>query len=126
MKRIRQRSFIVVTIVILVLVILGACVPTALAYFTSTSNSQTKLVVANSAGAVAGMSDDKLARYINAALNGTASGIPGSQTPGEPAYAISMAPTGSSAGSLEQQVKGGAISILLMFDRGPNGDLRFT
>ena len=75
-KRVRQRSFIVVTILMLVLVVLGACVPTAIQYFTSTSSSQTKLVLANNAGTIAGMNDDALSRYLDTALNGTASGTP--------------------------------------------------
>src|SRR5947209_20525645 len=48
-KRIKQRSFIISTIIILVLMILGACVPTVIEYFTATSSSQPKLVVANNA-----------------------------------------------------------------------------
>lgn len=126
MKSVKRRSFIIVTIIILVLVILGACVPTAIAYFTSTSSSQTKLVVVNHAGTVAGMGDDTLSRSIDVTLNGTSPGSTGSLPSGKPAYAIRVAPTGSSIGSLQQQVKNGAISILLVCDRGPNGDLLFT
>jgi ABC-2 type transport system permease protein len=125
-KRVKQRSFIVVTIIILVLVILGACVPTAIQYFTSTTSSQTKLVVANKAGPITGMNDDALSRYIDATLNGTAPGSTGSNTSGKPAYAVSVAPTGSSISSLQQQVKDGTISILLVLDRAVNGDMRFT
>ena len=125
-KRVRQRSFIVVTIIMLVLVILGACVPTVIQYFTSTSSTQTKLVVANNAGAIAGMNDDALSRYIDAALNGTASGTPGSNTSGKPPYSISVAPTGSSISGLQQQAKDGTISMLLVLDRAANGGMRFT
>ena len=125
-KRVKQRSFIVVTIIILVLVILGACVPTAIGYFTSTSSSQTKLVVANHAGAIAGMNEDALSRYIDASLNGTVASASGTNTSGKPAYSISLAPTSSSISGLQQQVKDGTISILLVFDRAANGDMRFT
>lgn len=125
-KRVKQRSFIIVTIIILVLVILGACVPTAIAYFTSTASSQTKLVVANNAGPIAGMNDDALSRYIDATLNGTTSGTPASNTSGKPAYSVSVAPTGSGVSGLQQQVKDGSISILLVFDRAANGDMSFT
>jgi ABC-2 type transport system permease protein len=125
-KRVKQRSFIVVTIIMLVLVVLGACVPTAIQYFTSTSSSQTELVVANNAGAIAGMNEDALSRYIDASLNGTAASASGAKTSGKPSYSISVAPTGSGISGLEQQVKDGTISMLLVFDRAANGDLRFT
>ncbi len=125
-KRVRQRSFKIVTSIMLVLVILGACVPTVIGFFTSTASSQTTLVVANHAGAIAGMNNDSLSRYIDAKLNGTAPGTQGPNTASKPAYTISVAPAGSSVGNLQQQVKGGAISILLVVDREPNGDLRFT
>ncbi len=125
-KRVKQRSFIIVTVLMLVLVILGACVPTAVQYFTSISSSQTKVVIVNNAGAIAGMNNDGLSRYIDAALNGSAPGTPGSNAPGKPAYAVSVAPTGSSVGDLQQQVKDGTISILLVFDRAANGEMRFT
>jgi ABC-2 type transport system permease protein len=115
-----------VTIIMLVLVILGACVPTAIGFFTSTSSSQTKLVVANHAGAIAGMNNDSLSRYIDAKLNGTAPGTPGPNTASKPAYTISVTPIGSSIDNLQQQVKDGTISILLVVDRAANGDLRFT
>ena len=120
-KRVRQRSFIIVTIVILVLVILGACVPTVIEYFTATSTTQTRIAVANNAGTIAGMNDDALSRYIGTALNGTAT-----QSSGKPPYAISVTPTGSSTGSLQQQVKNGDLSILLVFDRAANGEMRVT
>ena len=120
-KRVRQRSFIIVTIVILVLVILGACVPTVIEYFTATSNTQTRIAVANNAGTIAGMNDNELSRYIGTALNGTAT-----QSSGKSPYSISVAPAGSSVGSLDQQVKNGDLSILLVFDRTANGDLRVT
>src|SRR5690242_10183988 len=122
-KRVRQRSFKVVTIIMLVLVILGSCVPTAIGYFTSTASSQTKMVVVNNAGAIGGMNNHGLSRYIDATLNGTA---PGSNASSKPAYAVSVAPTGSSVGDLQRQVKDGSISILLVFDRAANGDMRFT
>src|SRR5450755_1560285 len=79
-KRIKQRSFIISTILILALVILGACIPTVIEYFTATSSSQTKLVVVNNAGPIAGMNDDALSRYIDTALNGTTIRATGTNT----------------------------------------------
>jgi ABC-2 type transport system permease protein len=125
-KRIKQRSFIVVTIIMLVLVILGACVPTVIQYFTATSSSQTKMVVVNNANTIATMNDDALSRYINTALNGTATQATGTNTSGSPPYSIRMAPAGSSISSLQKQVKDGTLSILLVLDRAANGEIGFT
>ena len=125
-KRVRQRSFIIVTIIMLVLVVLGACAPTAIQYFTATSSSQTKMVVVNNAGPIAGMNDAALSRFIGTALNGTATPATGTNTSGNPPYSIRIAPAGSSSSSLQKQVKDGALSILLVLDRAPNGDMHFT
>ncbi|HEV2582138.1 MAG TPA: ABC transporter permease [Ktedonobacteraceae bacterium] len=125
-KRIRQRSFIVVTIIMLVLVVLGACAPTAIQYFTATSSSQTKMVVVNNAGSIAGMNDDALSRYIGTALNGTATQTPGAKTAVPPPFAIRTVPASSSISDLQKQLKDGAVSILLVLDRAANGEISFT
>lgn len=125
-KRIRQRSFIISTIFMLVLVILGACVPTVIEYFMTTSSSQTKMVVVNNANAIATMNDDALSRYINTALNGTVTQTTGTSTSGSLPYSIRMAPTGSSISDLQKQVKDGTLSILLVLDRAANKEIGFT
>jgi ABC-2 type transport system permease protein len=122
-KRVRQRSFIITTILILVLVILGACAPTVIGYFTARSSSQAKIVVANNAGPLAGMNDNALSGYIESALNGIATGT---NTSGNPSYTIRIAPSGSSISDLQKQVKDGTLSILLVLDRAANGDVGFT
>ena len=125
-KRIKQRSFIVVTIIMLVLVVLGACAPTVIQYFTATSSSQTKMVVVNNANTIATMNDDALSRYINTALNGTATQATSTNTSGSPPYSIRIAPAGGSISSLQKQVKDGTLSILLVLDRAANGEIGFT
>lgn len=125
-KRIRQRSFIITTILMLILVILGACIPTVVAYVTANSTSQAKLVVVNHAGPLAGMSDESLLRFLDTTLNGAAAQVPAAQAPRNAAYAIRVAPAGSSLGSLQQQVKEGTLSLLLVIDRAPNGEISFT
>jgi ABC-2 type transport system permease protein len=125
-KRVRQRSFIIITILILVLVILGACVPTIVQYFTATSSTQTTMVVVNNTGSIAGMNDEALSRYIDAALNGAASQASGSTTSGNPPYSIRTAPAGSNTNGLEQQVKDGNLSLVLVLDRATNGEIGFT
>src|SRR5436305_11845917 len=70
-KRLTQRSFIISTIVVLALIVIGSFVPTVIAYFVAHSNSQTQITVVNNAGSIGGLSGDMLTNYIKAALNGT-------------------------------------------------------
>ncbi|MBA2284360.1 MAG: ABC transporter permease [Ktedonobacteraceae bacterium] len=122
-KRLTQRSFIISTIIILVLIVIGACVPTIIQYFTANSNSQTKVVVVNNAGTIAGMNDTALRRYVDSTLNGTASGQSASE---KAQFAVSTAPAGSS-NNLQKQVKDGTLDILLVLDRAPGqDDVHFT
>ena len=125
-NRVTQRSFIISTIIILLLVVIGAFVPTIIQYFTSGSNAQTKMVVVNNAGPIAGLDGDALARYIDTALNGTTgTNAPGQNTPGKPPFAITIG-TSDALGSLQNQVKNGNPDILLVFDRPTNQDVHFT
>ena len=70
-NRVTQRSFRISTIIILTLIVIGACVPTLIQYFSSKSNAQTNIAVVNSAGAIGGLEGDTLTKYIQASLNGT-------------------------------------------------------
>ena len=129
-NRVTSRSFIISTIVILVLVIVAACVPTIIQYFASTANTQTKMAVVNNAGAVGGLNDDALARYIDTTLNGTAAQTTGTNTQaqnasGKPPFAITIQPA-DALNNLQTQVKNGSLNILLVLDRSANQDVRFT
>lgn len=124
-KRLTQRSFIITTIIILILIVLGSFVPTVIQYITATSNNQAKLTVVNNAGPIAGMSDDQLLSYIEKALNGTTNQASSSNTAGHAHFAIQMAPA-SDIASLKNAVKNGSIGILLVLDRAPNQDVSFT
>jgi ABC-2 type transport system permease protein len=121
-KRLAQRSFIISTIVILVLIIIGSFIPTIIQYVSAISNTQTKAVIVNNAGSIAGMNNDALLKYINTALNGTAQGQSAS---GKPAFSIKIASAGT-IGSLQKQVKDGTFTILLVLERSPNQDVKFT
>ncbi|HEX9130981.1 MAG TPA: ABC transporter permease [Ktedonobacteraceae bacterium] len=121
-NRLSQRSFKISTAVILILIILGSFVPTIVAYVSSITNSQTKVVVVNNAGTIAGMNNDALSHYIDATLNGA---TPGQSTSGKPAFAINTAPS-DPIGSLQKQVKDGAVGILLVLERPSNQDVKFT
>jgi ABC-2 type transport system permease protein len=129
-NRVTQRSFIISTIIILILVVIGACVPTIIQYFTSTSNTPTKMVVVNNAGAVGGLNGDALARSIGSTLNGTAAqssgtNIPAQNTSGTPHFAITIQSSGA-LNSLQNQVKNGSLNILLVLDRSTNQDIHYT
>src|SRR5579859_679428 len=124
-NRVTQRSFIISTIVLLILVVIGAFVPTIIQYFSSTSNAQTKIAVVNKAGPIAGLDGDALARTISATLNGTANQTAGTNTSKKPPFAITIQPS-NALGSLQNQVKNGSLNILLVLDRPANQELQFT
>ncbi len=129
-NRVTQRSFIISSIVIMALVVIAAFVPTVIQLIASHSNSQTKIVVVNNAGPIAGLSNDALAQSIGATLNGTANSTSGTNTTGQstsgtPPFAISVQTT-NSLSSLQNQVKNGSLNILLALKRSANSDLRFT
>jgi len=120
--RLSQRSFKISTVVILILIIIGSFVPTIVAYINSVSNSQTKVVVVNNAGTIAGMNNVALQHYIDATLNGA---TPGQSTSGKPAYSISTASSDTTS-NLQKQVKDGTVGILLVLERTPSQDVQFT
>ncbi len=123
-NRVTQRSFIIISVILLVLVFLAAFVPTIVQLITAgptSPTSQTHIVVVNDAGSVAGLNDTQLAATIGTALNGTA----GTQTAGAPAFALSFS-TAHALPNLQQQVKSGQLDILLVLDRATNQDVRFT
>lgn len=126
-NHVTQRSFIISTTIMLVLVVIGACVPTAIRYFTSsTAPAQTKMAVVNNAGAIAGLNGEALTQYIETKLN---EGVTGTETPGQPSSEQPFIVTLESAtavADLQKQVKDGTFNMLLVIDRSTSGDLRFT
>ena len=125
-NRVTQRSFIISSIVILVLIVLGAFVPTAITYFTANSNSQTKIAVVNNAGPIAGLSGDTLTQYLQTNLNGTGTNTTSSanqSTSGKPPFALTI---GTDVNALRQQVKNGKLDILFVMDRGADQNVHFT
>src|SRR5258708_34376433 len=123
-NRVTQRSFIISSIIILVLVVIAAFVPTVIQYFTSTSNSQTKIVVVNNAGTMAGLNGDALACFIGTALNGTAAQATGTNTPvqntsGKPPFAITLDASNLHNGP-QYQEKNDSLNIHMRLDRSTN------
>src|ERR1700694_4831061 len=123
-NRVTQRSFIIASVILLILVFLAAFIPTIGQLIKGASPSQpsqTHIVVVNDAGSVAGLNDTALAATIGTTLNGTT----GTQTASTPAFALSFS-TAQALPNLQQQVKSGQLDILLVLDRAPNQDVRFT
>ncbi len=118
-NRITQRSFIITSILLLVIVFLAAFIPTIAQFvqsITAPPSSQTQVVVVNEAGSVAGLNEARLTSYISSQLNGT--------TPASPApYAITSQQQ-ASLDSLQNQIKHGTLDILLVLDRSAQGNLQ--
>ena len=119
-NRVTQRSFIIPSVILLVIVFLAAFIPTVIQLIRSGSGSggQTSIVVVNEAGSIAGWNEAELTADINTALNGTSTG---SSAP----YAISSQPQ-TSLSNLQSQVKDGKLDMLLVFARPTDQNLRFT
>ncbi len=115
--RVTQRSFIISSIILLVVVAIAAFIPTIVQFIASGTTSQTHIVVVNNAGTVAGLDETNLIAYINAELNGTSSS-------GKAPYVITSEPS-TNLGNLQNQVKEGKLDVLLVLDRGTNQNVRF-
>lgn len=119
-NRITQRSFIIASIILLLIVFLAAFVPTivqVVQHITAQPNSQTRVVVVNDAGTVAGLNEARLISYIASQLNGTTTASPAP-------YAISSQPA-ARLRNLQSQVKRGTLDILLVLVRSTQGNLQF-
>lgn len=133
--RTAQRSFVISTIVILILIAITACVPTIVAYLSSRTTSPTKMSVVNAAGTIASFPNDAtLTQYMNSSLNGnTAQSAGGSGTgTGQGSasnsnvhFTINTA-TEQDVRSLQQKVRNGGLDLLLLIERGSDNSLHFT
>ena len=124
-NRVTQRSFIIGTIILLVVVIIAAFIPTVIQLITAKTNSQTKIAIVNNAGSIAGLNGSILTKYIANNLNGGASQTQGQTTNGTTPFAISTFSSNSTT-TLQQQVKNGKLDILLVVARSANQDVQFT
>jgi len=118
-NRVTQRSFIITSIILLVIVFLAAFIPTIVQFvqhITAHPGSPNQVVVVNDAGTVAGLNEATLTSYIRSELNGT-------NTTSPAPYAISSQPQASQDG-LQNQVKHGTLDILLVLDRSAQGNLQ--
>src|SRR5258708_8292560 len=119
-NRVTQRSFIITSVILLVIVFLAAFMPTVIQLGSSGSSSsgQTSIVVVNEAGSVAGLDESELTADITTELNGTSTG---SSAP----YVLSIQPQ-TSLSTLQSQVKDGKLDMLLVLERPTNQNVRFT
>lgn len=123
-NRVRQRSFVISTIILVILIAILACLPTVIEFFNSRTNSQTHLAIVNNAGSIASLSDAQLTQYLDASLNGTAA-QGSSSSSGKPQFVLQTAST-DQVNSLRQQVKNGNLDILLVIARASDQSLQFV
>jgi ABC-2 type transport system permease protein len=120
-NRLTQRSFIVASVILMVVVFILPFIPTIVQYVqsrTASSSSQTQVVVVNDAGSIAGLDDATLISDIRSHLNGKNAS---SSAP----YAITSRPP-NALNDLQNQVKQGNLGILLVVNRTPQGNLQFV
>ncbi len=125
-NRVRQRSFIIGTIILLVMVIIAAMLPTIIQFFASRSgNSQTRLSIVNNAGSIGNYTGDTLTQFISTSLNGGTSTDTSTSTSNKGHFAINTEMSGD-VPALQKKVQNGNLDMLLLIDRAANQDLRFT
>ncbi|GCE14876.1 ABC transporter permease [Tengunoibacter tsumagoiensis] len=119
--RVNTPTYRITTIIILILMAIGICVPTFLQYFLATSNSQTQIGLVNNVGSVANMSNDDLVHYMNTSLNGGKT-----QNTTSTSHFVVTAHASNESSDLQKKVKDGSLPILLVLDRPANQDLHIT
>ena len=120
--RVVKRSFVIATAVIVVLIVVGAFVPTIIQVLSS--NSSAKVIVVNGAGTVAGQDlTQSLDTVLNLSSDQTTTGQAASSTKKKDFDVQSGQPAQLS--ELRQRVKDGKLDVLLTVTRNPAGDLAF-
>lgn len=117
--RVQQPSFLIISIILMLIVIVAASIPTILQAMTS--KAQTQVVVVNTAGKIAGFSDQALLQFINTQLNAGYDTVSGQRAH----FAVHSGSVGG-IDALRQQVRDSKISILLQIARDPSYKLSFT
>ncbi|HEY3993716.1 MAG TPA: ABC transporter permease [Ktedonobacteraceae bacterium] len=117
-NQVTRRSFMVISIIYLLAIIVGSFVPTIIQYVGAHSNSQTSIVLIDNAGDVAGMSGSTLTHYVTTALNGQAKA-------GNVPFAVTLA-ADTALKTTQNAAKNGQTNVLLVLDRAADQELRFT
>jgi ABC-2 type transport system permease protein len=123
-NRVKQRSFIISTVLLMILIAIAACLPTIIQLIASRTNAQTHVTVVNNAGSIANFSDTQLMQYLDSSLNGSAAQSSGTSS-GKPQFVLQTS-TADQVNSLRQSVKNGDLNILLVIDRAGDQSLQFT
>ena len=119
-NQIFKHSFIVISIIYLLAIIVGSFVPTLLQLLQSRGVEQTQMIVINEAGSIAGMSETELLNSLGKLLNQQ-----GGQSAGEPQFAVMLAPAANLAQE-QAKVKNGQSGILLVISRTATQQIAFT
>ncbi len=119
--RVWQRSFIITTIIIMVLLTIGACLPTL--WTLLNNKTQSKIAIVNTAAKIAGLNEQELLKYFATNLNANTSSTAGSTN--NPHFLIT-AGTPTQIDTLHQQVSHNTLDILLIVRRTTNQNLDFT
>ncbi len=127
--RVRQRSFAIITFVMMLLIIIGAFLPTIFSVLSS--KAQMKMAVVNTGGTVAELSGEALRKYIDTNLNTTSApttntGKAIGTTASSRSHFVITTASADKIESLHQQVKSNELDILLVITRTTNGNLSFT
>ncbi len=121
-NQVRRRSFVVISVIYLLGVIIGSFVPTVIQYIGAHTNSQTSIAIIDNAGNVAGMSDTALRHYLETALNGQAAS---SNSAGNAHFVVTLV-ADSALQATQEKVKNGQTNLLLVMNRTPDQELGFT
>jgi ABC-2 type transport system permease protein len=124
-NRVTQRSFVISTIIIVLLMAIGAFVPTIIQYFMANSNDQTKVMIVNNAGSIGELESNTLLQYASSVLNGSSDQAKNTNDSAKQPFSITVEST-SSTDSLQKEVKDGKLGILLVIQRATSKDLHFT
>lgn len=124
LNRVRKKSFVIATAVVMVLIIVGSFVPTVIELITA--GSQTKLTIVNSAGTVAGGQDP--VSFFNTRLNVSFDATTGQPKPvpagKKPDYEIKTEEA-AKLDSLRQLVRDGKLDNLLVISRNAKQELSY-
>jgi ABC-2 type transport system permease protein len=119
-NRVAQRAFVIITSILLVLLLIGTCVPTVIQYFAARSSGPVTINVINNAGTIGTLDDTTLAHYISTSLNGS------NNTASAQAHFVVNTQTATETTDLQNAVKNGKVDALLILQRGANNKLSFT
>lgn len=117
--QVTQRSFMIISIIYLVLIIGGSFVPTIIQFVNAQAGAQPQTTIAliNNAGSVAGMDETALTDYVETTLNGPQEGE---------ALFVVRPETATDLDKMRNDVRDGNLQLLLVIERATNEDVNYT